>query len=338
MLLAFRVSRSTQLPMSGAGNGTAIVNRTPAERFGPSPSHPTMLGRGAKLLPFALLTLMVVVACAWNLRAGVSWQWPDIGGLLVMLLPCWLVAAYAQFRGVRKLVEVSSFMSVYFIYSFYATRLSYVVSTLDYPFIDSGLESFDASIGFHWGQWQHFVAAHHLVLLLHRFVYPTHFFQIALCVVVFSYLRPGSRNYEMLFLLTLSVIITITVFALYPTFGPAKAAGLSAPHERIIDLLRLGGGRDLPYTGIISFPSFHTVMALTFVYCNRGIKQSFGPILSWNAVMLFTLPYGGDHNIADLLGGAVVATISIGVSRLIYRTQAGWPNRSVLTAGQLAVS
>ena len=166
-------------------------------------------------------------------------------------------------------------MSVYFIYSFYGTRLSYVVSTLDYPFIDSGLESLDAAVGFHWGQWQHFVVEHRLVLLLHNFVYPTHFFQIALCVTVFAYFRPGSRNYEMLFLLTLSVIIAITIFAIYPTLGPAKAVGIWAPHEKIIGLLRLGKGQDLPYTGIISFPSFHTVMAFVFVYCNRGIKQSF---------------------------------------------------------------
>ena len=59
-------------------------------------------------------------------------------------------------------------------------------------------------------------------------------------------------------------------------------------------------------TGVITFPSFHTIMALITIQAwswHRALKI---PILTWNLAVIFTtLPIGG-HYFVDLAAGGLV--------------------------------
>ena len=64
--------------------------------------------------------------------------------------------------------------------------------------------------------------------------------------------------------------------------------------------------------GMVTFPSFHTILALLVVWASRATWW-FWPAALLNAVVIAsTLPVGG-HHLADLVGGALVTAVTIGV-------------------------
>jgi PAP2 superfamily len=109
----------------------------------------------------------------------------------------------------------------------------------------------------------------------------------------------------------------------YPTFGlatnPTGAIGTYADVLRYkVDVLalRLGTLRDLsgPFVGIITFPSYHAVVAVLAAWATCRIRW-LGAINGAGAavVVLITLPIGGRHFV-DLIAGAFVAVASVAMA------------------------
>src|SRR5262245_7894178 len=74
-------------------------------------------------------------------------------------------------------------------------------------------------------------------------------------------------------------------------------------------------------TGVVSFPSFHTTMAILYVY-------GFGRVgwMGWvaallNVAMLLAIPFYGGHYLVDVFAGAAVALISVVAVKLWSRQQ-----------------
>ena len=71
-------------------------------------------------------------------------------------------------------------------------------------------------------------------------------------------------------------------------------------------------------TGVVSFPSFHTTMALLYLY---GFSRAgaIGWVAAFlNVAMLPAIPFFGGHYLVDMFAGAAVAVVSV----VIVRT---WP-------------
>src|SRR5260370_38906773 len=64
-------------------------------------------------------------------------------------------------------------------------------------------------------------------------------------------------------------------------------------------------------TGIVAFPSFHTVVAVLLVYVHRPPLRSFVPVAILNALMLVVIPFAGHHYLVDMIAGTSVAAVSI---------------------------
>ena len=58
--------------------------------------------------------------------------------------------------------------------------------------------------------------------------------------------------------------------------------------------------------GIVTFPSYHTVLAILFVYTHRGLRWTFPPVAVLNGLMLAAIPSVGGHYVVDMIGGALV--------------------------------
>ena len=90
--------------------------------------------------------------------------------------------------------------------------------------------------------------------------------------------------------------------------------------ELLTRLLQEGPGRITPavITGVVGFPSYHTVMALMVTwYCRRTIL--FVPILLVNLAMIpATLLHGG-HHLIDLVGGLVVFSIGVQIANRLIK-------------------
>ena len=70
--------------------------------------------------------------------------------------------------------------------------------------------------------------------------------------------------------------------------------------------------------GLVTFPSFHTSLAIITTYAVRGIKVVATPVAILNGIVIIsTLPEGG-HYLIDLIAGAVISTIAIVAIRTRY--------------------
>lgn len=62
--------------------------------------------------------------------------------------------------------------------------------------------------------------------------------------------------------------------------------------------------------GMVTFPSFHTVLALLVPFALRGYRWVFWPAVTLNAVVLVGTLTEGGHYLTDVLGGASIFVCS----------------------------
>src|SRR5262249_51301759 len=86
-------------------------------------------------------------------------------------------------------------------------------------------------------------------------------------------------------------------------------------HE--IDLRRL--------QGLVTFPSYHIVLALLFIWAVRGIKWLLPLSLAFNAIVVVSTLSAGGHYMIDAPGGLVVTVIAIALHRAAVRGLAAAP-------------
>lgn len=80
-------------------------------------------------------------------------------------------------------------------------------------------------------------------------------------------------------------------------------------------------------TGLVTFPSFHTSLAIITAYAVRGIKFVATPVAILNGIVIIsTLPEGG-HYLIDLIAGAIISTIAIVAIRTRYLTYTSYVAR-----------
>ena len=77
---------------------------------------------------------------------------------------------------------------------------------------------------------------------------------------------------------------------------------------------------------MVSFPSFHTTMALILIWAFRGTSLIGWLITGLNLAMLCAVPYFGGHYLVDMIAGAAVMLLSLTVIR---SAPAWWKYRGV---------
>jgi hypothetical protein len=145
--------------------------------------------------------------------------------------------------------------------------------------------------------------------------------------VLFGIIGKRQNLQEMFWLVVIAGAFTSAGAALFPALGPFKAFGIKAEFLPVMEQLRSG---DLHFalanlTGVVSFPSFHTTMALLYIYgfSRAGAIGWAAAIL--NIVMLPAIPFFGGHYLVDMFAGAVVAAVSVAIVR-------AWPTTRTLIA------
>jgi len=271
-----------------------------------------------ELVPGVLIITMIAVSTEWNRWQGISWQ-PSLVVLLASPLVLLLVAAvYSIVRPQPVIAEIAFWSALWLLYPIFATRLTYLSVAAGYPLADGTLNDVDAALGFHWLQWAKFTVGHPIFSELQRFSYLSYAWQPILTIPVLAVCRPRHGNAKFLTSMVIAMLLTLLITTFTPAIGPAFALGLEPVPAPIIQALRATpGAQNLPYAGIVSFPSFHAVMAVLFVDAHRGLSWSFPAVLVINLLMLVAIPYCGDHYLIDVAGGLAVSIATIGVLRLI---------------------
>jgi membrane-associated phospholipid phosphatase len=107
--------------------------------------------------------------------------------------------------------------------------------------------------------------------------------------------------------MAIASIATIVVAGLLPTFGPNEAYGIPSGWHTVLTHLRAGTQGPLPYTGIVSFPSYHASMAVILTAVTRSNRLAFVASSIVNSLMLIATVPIGYHYLVDLIAGCLIA-------------------------------
>ncbi|MES2254079.1 MAG: phosphatase PAP2 family protein [Pseudomonadota bacterium] len=273
----------------------------------------------AQMPPLLLIATMTALALAFNQWTQLRWLTPAYQLIWMPALCCASIVIYATRRSQPAIRETGIYLGFWLFYPLFAAQLTYIATVTKFPLQDALFIRLDGMLGFVWGDWMKFSLDNPLLLAVQQFAYDSSYWQPLLYVPFFALFGPRGRNGEFLTAMLLGLIATILIYMFLPTLGPADMAGQKAEQGQIIRALRVGSVGPYPYFGIVSFPSFHTVMALLFIVAHRGNRITFPVVLAFNLVMLTAIPYSGDHYLTDMIAGGMIALAAFAAARLYYR-------------------
>ncbi len=238
------------------------------------------------------------------------------GGIAVLGL------VYGLTRRSLNIAGMANAMLLWMIGSLLGAILTYAALAQAGQVYDAQLAAADAALGFDWAAWHQFVSSYPIIKVPLELAYTSLLPQIVLSVIWFSILGREDRNAELLTNFLLGLLVTTAISHLLPALGPC--AELPACRQSYADELNQLRSLSLPpvditrLTGLVVFPSFHTVLAILFTYAHRRLA-SFLPIALLNGVMLLAIPSEGGHYLVDLLAGGAVAGVCIVATSALVR-------------------
>ena len=191
------------------------------------------------------------------------------------------------------------------------TVLIYIAGACGGATYDARLTAIDAAFGFDWTAWYEFLVPYHALRFVLWLAYLSLFPQILISIFWFSLTDFDTYNYELLANNIISLLVTIAIFLMFPALGHQETP--RGPDLSVLVALRGEGPWSFDMTqlqGLISFPSYHTVLAVLLTHAHR--QSALFPLITLvNIIMLFAIPTIGQHYLVDMIAGAAVALLAI---------------------------
>jgi membrane-associated phospholipid phosphatase len=211
-----------------------------------------------------------------------------------------------------------------------STVIVYIGQTLNAPLQDEVYAAADAALGFDFLSFHSWVGTQPLLPQAMFYAYNSCAKQFLVIFLVSAIFLDRENIAQFCSLLALTIFPTVIIASLFPALGscihhqptaqPFAHLDPMACREYLPQLLALRDGTfeifRLPETkGVLTFPSYHTVMAIIATYAVRNYIWLLVPFALLNTVnILSTMPFGG-HYFVDVLAGAVIAVSAIAVVR-----------------------
>ncbi len=279
---------------------------------------------------FCLATLVAALDVVWLALGHFNIDARNYGLLFLLMLP--LVGASLYYGGPRREEAISAiFAGTAFLLAFSAacSLLSYLLVTVAGPRIDAQLASIDHALGFSWPALMGFIAFHPDMNLALSWAYTSTTAQTAILVMLLGWRNRCGDLYGFCLALAAGALIALGVWTLFPSFGafsvftlPPNVAsrlglvlGFDYGHA-LVNLLKNGPGLISPseLRGLVGFPSYHTVEALVLIWYARNLRGIRWASLLLNGIVLVSIPVQGGHHLIDMVGGAIVTAVSIGIA------------------------
>ena len=274
----------------------------------------------------------------WMHFGGFEFVW---GGLVSPVVGVAILLSISAFYTVARPMEdfaaVTFWTAVLIAFSAVAALSSYLFASLQFSFKDVYLAGFDQRFGFDWMALFDVAGSRPWIGSLMMPIY-----SLSLPLVAFTLIYLGLTGK----LQRLELFVTSLIVACFVTIilsGPMVAIGpyghFNVPMELVQEFgpavttqgsgstwlshvmgLRDGSLRILDLSnseGVITFPSFHTVMSVLMIFALRGYGW-----VSWvggiiNGLILLTVPLEGNHYFADMVAAILVSVIVwVGILKL----------------------
>jgi hypothetical protein len=262
---------------------------------------------------------LVLVDIAWALRIGfsVSLSRQDFA------VPLLALAAIIMFRTIVRL-EQGWLAAEYFVLSGAATAafavLSYLCCAASYPLVDGELLRLDLAMGFDRHRLFPLLQEHPAVMEVSGVAYASLVYQGLYFTILFGVLLRKAELREMFWIVFIAGLVTSAGSMFFPAFGASETIDLKSYGDYLSDMMQLRSGANLHFEfggmkGIVTFPSFHTTMALVYAYGFRHTGPIGYLIIAINLTMLAGIPFFGGHYLVDMIAGAGVAVAAIMLAR-----------------------
>ncbi|MBZ9992134.1 phosphatase PAP2 family protein [Mesorhizobium sp. BH1-1-5] len=206
----------------------------------------------------------------------------------------------------------------------------FLAAATRHPLMDGTMAAMDRSIGFNWPAMVETANSSPILASILVASYASVLYQVPLVLMFHASTRGQARFFEFAATLVVALFMTTTMSMLVPAAGaysyyqPQASSYSHFTGAGVVHLETLHQLRSLsPYefipsklVGLISFPSFHTSLGILIVFAVRRTFLFWPAVLVNAAMIAATIPEGG-HHFMDLIGGAVVAVISIGLIRWV---------------------
>ena len=280
----------------------------------------------------ALLGLVAAVDALWLLASRVSLSMP---GLVLPLSMAALIALLLRRSALAPRLHMLLSGLAFMLAAWPALRVyNHLVMTTGLPLADARLAGWDSALGLDWLGYLLWLDRHPGLLRAMDWAYGglTVYSGAAFVLVLLLVGVARAREFVLLFLIAAVAASTIglffpalaamTFYAPDPDLFRAIPANLGAYHVDTLDRLRTAAApvldlRHLP--GLTTFPSFHTAMGCLVVWCARGSRPLFAPMLALNALMIASTPAFGSHYFVDVLAGGVLAAAAVVMLKWIER-------------------
>lgn len=193
--------------------------------------------------------------------------------------------------------------------------LSYLALAGSGPLHDDTLLAIDRALGFDWPAGLAFLKAHALIATILKFAYNSMIYQGLYFGLLLALMDDRQRLRQMFWLVMVAGLLTSLGVLLWPALGPFKVFGAAPPGSFLPEMEQIReGGHTFALstlTGVVSFPSFHTTMALAYIWGFRRTGPIGWIIAAINSLMFCAIPWYGGHYLSDMLGGALVFAVSL---------------------------
>ena len=268
-------------------------------------------------LAWAALIVFGSIDLLWCRYAGLTFL--NLDRILVATVLMIVVGRVygASGRSVR-LANMAHYAGLWIALTAIGAILTYLAATVRFPMRDPELAAFDGWLHFDWVAWFHFVAARPVISLILGLAYSSLFVQVLATIFYLSHTHKPQRNEELWWTAAVALVASAVLSAAFPAAGAGEYYATSdlprltyLPH-----LMALREGTLVQIAlenmqGIITFPSYHTVLAVLLAYVYRGQGRIFLGVVILNIVMLLSIPVYGSHYLGDMLAGALIALLSI---------------------------
>lgn len=266
---------------------------------------------------WAMLATIALVDVVWLACGKWHVQWHSLLNRTMLIAALYLPLVLARCRRSERVRSLCDAYAVVAAFSTGATILMYLVVSTAHPLTDPYFAAADRRLGFDWGSYYQWLTGHpgyaRAVRIPYDWIVPELW-------VVMAFLALNGRRerlVELVELLASMLVMTIVISYFFPAAGAAKYfwpqyhADIS--HWTQFESLRSGALRTIDVSlmqGLVSMPSYHTVIGLLLCWSVRGTRAS-ATLIILNSMMLLAAPVYGGHYAVDLAAAALMTAAAI---------------------------
>jgi membrane-associated phospholipid phosphatase len=270
----------------------------------------------------ALLSAALLISAALAL-AGFGYRLPaSFNDIYTFCFALGVAAGYCRWARFDRLLQSCLLVLWSCVLSFLLKFPMYLAARSRAPLHDHALAQVDHAFGFDASALVHWMAPHPWLRTFFSLSYEA-LFPLMVLAAILPAVRYRFRAVKELIVATgFATIAGAVLFRFVPAIGPWAVYGYapSAAQLRCQDLLlTLRSGSihvlNLNESGIVCFPSFHTLLAVVSCVSLWSIKPLRIPAVTLaSSVVLSTLTTGW-HYLVDVIGGLLLAILSIAMAR-----------------------